>query len=349
MDVEIEKIVGNYPDNILSSIWSESLPLLDTKKRIGWAYEENICGKAQMWLLKYKTTGEYFGCSALLPRYFFVNGKKMQGALIADTAVKKKYRALGPALNLHKEIIKSSQDFGLIMAFPNREVQAVIKMVGFKKMKNLINNIKIIKSITIIERKIKNPFIFKVLLPLVPIVDFGLMLLDFRIVSGKKFTGCHIENFDKRFDDIWEKFSRKFDFIIDRSSNYLNWRYRRNPRKNYNIYVLYERDSPNLLGYIIYYIEDNWVYVDDFLWLEESLKLENLLSLFISTMRKKDVKLICFEFIDNSLIQKSFKRMRFFKMKSTHPIFYFSSDEFLNQIFPQLIRKAFITSGDSDF
>ena len=349
MDVEIEKVVGNYPNDTLQSIWSESLPLLDAKKRIGWAYEENICGQAQIWLLKYKTTGEYFGCSALLPRYFFVNRKKMLGAHIADTAVKKRYRVLGPAIKLHKEIIKSSQDFGLIMAFPNEVVQAVIKMVGFKKMKNLIKNIKIIKSITIIEKKIKNPLIFKLLLPLVPIVDFGLRLLDFPIVSGKKLTGCHIENFDKRFDDIWEKFSRKFDFIIDRSSNYLNWRYRKNYRKDYNIYVVYERGSQNLLGYVIYYIKNNWLYVDDFLWLEESLKLENLLSLFISTMRKKDVKLICFEFIDNCLIQKSFKRMRFIRMKSTAPILYFSSDESLNQIFPQLIQKSFITSGDCDF
>lgn len=349
MDFEIEKVVGNYPNDTLQSIWGESLPQLDTKKRISWAYQENVCGKAQIWLLKNKTTGEYFGCSALLPRYFFVKRKKMLGALIADTAVKKRYRALGPALKLHREIIRSSQDFGLIMAFPNKVVQAVIKMVGFKKMKNLIKNIKVIKSITIIEKKIKNPLIFKLLLPLVPIVDFGLRLLDFRIFSGKKFRGCHIENFDKRFDDIWEKFSRKFDFIKDRSSNYLNWCYKKSPDKDIKIYVVYDRKTLSLLGYIIYCIEDNWVYVEDFLWLEESLKLENLLSLFVSTMRKKDVKLICFEFIDNSLIQKSFKRMRFFRMKSTAPILYFSSDESLNQIFPQLIQKAFVTSGDSDF
>jgi len=349
MDVEIEKVVGNYPNDILQSIWSESHPRIDTEKRIEWAYQENICGKAQMWLLKNKTAGEYFGSSALLPRHFFINRKKMTGALIADTGVKTRYRALGPALKLHKEIIKSSQDFGLIMAFPNKVGQAVIEMVGFKKMKNLIKNKKIIKSITIIKKKIKNPFIFKLLLPFVSMVDLGLRILDFRIFSGKKFTGCHIENFDKRFDDIWEKFSRKFDFIIDRSSNYLNWRYRKNYRKDHNIYVVYERDSQNLLGYVIYYIKNSSVYVDDFLWLEESLKLENLLSLFIRALRKKDVGRIVFEFMENSLIQKSFKRMRFFRMKSTAPILYFSSDESLNQIFPQLIQKAFVTSGDSDF
>lgn len=49
MDVEVEKVVGNYPDETLQSIWSESLPDLDSKKRIAWAYQENICGKAQMW------------------------------------------------------------------------------------------------------------------------------------------------------------------------------------------------------------------------------------------------------------------------------------------------------------
>lgn len=349
MDVEIEKVVGNYPNDTLQSIWSESLPQLDTKKRISWAYQENVCGKAQMWLLKNKTNEEYFGCSARLPRYFFVNGRKISGALLADTGVKKKYRTLGPVLKLHKEIIKDSQDIGLLMAFPNKVGQAVIKMVGFKEAKNLIRNIKIINLTIIIKMKIKNPFIFKLLLPFVSMVDFGLKLSDFRIVSGKKIRGCHIDNFDKRFDDIWEKFRRRFDFIIDRNSNYLNWRYRKNPEKDYKIYVVYNRNSLNLLGYIIYYIENNWVYIEDFLWLEESFKLENLLSLFIRTIRKKDVRRIVFEFMESRLIQKTFKRMGFFRKKSTSPILYFSSDESLNQIFPQLIQKAFITSGDRDF
>ena len=343
MDVEIEKVVRDYPNDTLQSIWRESLPELDSKKRIAWAYQENVCGKAQIWLLKNKTTGEYFGCSARLPRYFFVNGKKILGALLADAAIKKRYRSLGPAIKLHKEIIKSSKDFGLLMAFPNKVGEAMIKMVGFKK------NIKIIKSITIIEEKIKNPIVFKILLPFVPIADFVLKLLDYRIDSSKKFTGSHVKTFDEKFDEIWEKFRRKFDFVVDRSSDCLNWRYRKSYDKDYNIYVIYERDSQKLLGYVIYYIRNNCVYVDDFLWLEESLKLENLLSLFVRMIRKKNIKLIRFIFIDNSPIQKTFKKMRFIRIGSTYPMLYFSLDDSLNQIFPRLIKKAFITSGDRDF
>ena len=349
MDVEIEKVVGNYPNDILQSIWSESHPRIDTEKRIEWAYQENICGKAQMWLLKNKTAGEYFGSSALLPRHFFINRKKMTGALIADTGVKTRYRALGPALKLHKEIIKSSKDFGLIMAFPNKVAQAVIKMVGFKETKGLVKYVKIMKSRIAIENKIKKPLVFKLLFPFFLIVDFGLRLLDFRIFSVKKFTGCHIETFDKRFDEAWEIFRRKFDFIIDRSSNYLNWRYKKNPNKLYSIYIVSDQDSLNLLGYIIYCIEDNSVVVYDFIWLQESFKLDNLLSLFIKDIRKKDVKTISFRFMENSFFQKTFKRMGFFKMKYTLPLSYFSSDESTNEIFLHLNKKSFITAGDCDF
>ena len=349
MDIEIEKVVGNYPSIILSSIWSESFPDLDSKKRIVWAYQENVYGEAQMWLLKNKTTGEYFGCTASLPRCFFINGKKIKGTLLADTAVKKKYRTLGPVLKLHKEIIRSSQDSGLLIAFPNKVAEASIKMVGFKKAENLINYIKIIKSITILEEKIKNPIIFKLLFPFLPIVNFGLKLLDFRTGSSKKFTCSHIKTFDKRFDEIWEKFSRRYNFVFERSSNYLNWRYGESYDKDYNIYVVLDRDSQNLLGYIIYYIKNDWVYVDDFLWLEESLKLKNLLSFFIRMIRNKNVKLVRFIIIDNSLIQKIFRKMRFIRMNPTYPILYFSLDESLNQIFPHTVKKAFITSGDKDF
>lgn len=348
MDIEVEKVVGNYPDNILSSIWSDSLIDIDSKKRILWAYKENVCGKAHLWILKEKTTGAYIGCSVLLPRYFFVNGKKILGAIIADTGVKKRYRTLGPALKLHKEIIKGSQDFRLIIAFPNKVSEPVIKMVGFKKAKNLFRNIKITKGIIALEKKIKSPLISKLLFPSVPIIDLGLKLLDFRVASSKRFTGSHVKTFDKRFDEIGERFSRKFDFIIYKSSDYLNWRYRKHPDKDYNIYVVHERDSLNLLGYIIYYIKDKIVYVDDFLWLEESFKLENLLSLFVSNMRKRGIRGIFFTYMDNSLIQKTLKKMRFFRTEYTSSIMYFSRDEYLNKIFPHLMRNAFIVSGDSD-
>lgn len=341
MDIEIEKVAEIYQDSILFPIWKESLPVLD-ERRINWSYSGNVSGKAQLWFLKNKATGEYFGCSALLPRYFFINGKKRRCALIADTAVKKKYRVLGPALKLHKEIMKNSQDFALLLAFPNKIAEPVATMAGFKKFTDLVDNIKILKTRILIEKKIANPLLTRLLLPLATIADFGLKLFGFRLAVDKKYASSHVNSFDERFDQIIEKAKKKFSVINNRSSNYLNWRYRDCPYKDYDIFVVNEPNSSNLVGYFIYYTNGDRVFVDDFLWSEALLKLEDLLSVFIKAMRKKNIKIIYFTLIENNITQKAFKRMGFFRKTNAQTILYFSSDGFLNEIMPNLLKKPLL-------
>lgn len=347
MDIQIEKVGEIYKENILSPIWKEGLPYLD-ERRINWSYEGNVCGKAQLWLLKDKATGEYFGSSALLPGYLFIKGKKTPYAIIVDNTVKKKYRTLVPALKLYKEIMKSSQDFALILAFPNKIAEAVLKMSGFKTLLDLVTNIKILKSRTVIEKKIRDPLVTRLLLPAATITDFGLRLFECRISGDKKYMGGHVDSFDERFDHIVEKAKNKFTLITDRNSNYLNWRYKDCPYKDYNFFVVTEASSSNIVGYIIYYSDGESVFVDDFLWLGESLKLEDLLSIFVKAMRKNDIKIIYFTLIENGVVEKAFKRMGFSKRNIVQTILYFSSDQFLNEKMPDLRERAFLTLGDQD-
>ena len=354
MNIGVEKFVDSYPVESLLSIWKESTQKPDeySRKRIDWAFFRNICGRARVWLLRDKNEGDYFGCSALLPRYFLVKGKKVPGALIADTAIKKEYRALGPALFLHEEILKSSGDLSFILAFPNRIAQAVIQRVGFKRAKNLVHYIKITKSKRAIEKKIKVPFLSTLFLFFAPIIDLGMRILDFRLPSRKKLICLQEDEFNEKFDYAWNEFRPKFDFLLERNSDYLKWRYRNNPdpSKAYKIFTVYKSAKNELAGYVVYFVKNGLAYVDDFIWIEEHLKLQRLLFLFVRAMRKKSVDAVQFSFMENRLIEKSFKRNLFFEIGKSS-VLYYILDKSMAEFLPELINreKAFITSGDRDF
>jgi hypothetical protein len=352
MKFRIERVVDNYPNNVLLSIWEESYPDAHeiNEKRIKWAYQENICGKAQVWLLKDKVNEEYFGCSALIPRYFFVNGRKLLGALFSDTGIKKKYRTLGPALTLHKEIIHDSHDFKLILAFPNEISEAILKRFRFRKAMDLVYYIKIMKSSLVIEKKVKNKYLKKFLLPFGVVTDMGLQFFDYFVGLNKnKFDSQHIKGFDDRIDSIFVQAKAKFDFLQDRSSNYMNWRYGEHPYRNYHIFVLNEQNSSDLLGYVVYYIRDNRAFVDDFLWLEGFCTVKDLLNEFTMAMRKKKFKSVTFVFAENSELEKSFKGLGFFRTNSKLPLLYFSLDEGFLSNLSKATQKSFITLGDRDY
>jgi hypothetical protein len=351
MKLDVEKISGEYPQDVIFEIWKESLQDMDTqervKKRINWAYKEDIYGQGQMWLLKDKDTNNYVGCSALLPRHFLINSKKISGALIADTAVKKKYRLLIPAIKLLKTVIKDSQEFKIIMGFPNKLSENVIKLVGFKKALDISHSIKVMKSRFLINIKIANPRIAKILMPFTLLIDLIIRIFDLQLLTSKKFIGQFINQFDERFDAILEDFKGRFKFLIDKRLDYLSWRYSKNTNKVFQIYFISSRDTSKVLGYVIYYLEDDRAIISDFLWIEEYLKLRQLLSHFIREMSKENVSAISLFTIQDSTIEKTLKKMGFLRVKS-QPVWYFIRDKHLNEAFHHLVQQAFITGGDND-
>jgi len=354
MNLSTEKFLDNYPAEILISIWKEGAEKAEEygRKRIEWAFLGNPLGKARLWLLKDEEKGNYFGCSALLPRYFLIKGEKARGALIADTAIKKEYRSLGPALFLHQEIIKDSTDLAFILAFPNRVAQAVIERVGFKRAKSLAHYIKIIKSRQAIRQKIKVRFLAAFLAFFAPVIDLVIKVIDFRWPSKKEFVFNLEDVFSEKFDKIWIKFMSKYRFILERDSTYLKWRYRNNPnlRKDYKIFSVYSKPENELVGYLIYFMENGFAYVDEFVWIEEQINLENLLSLFGNAMRRISVEAIRFAFMEDSLIEKSFRKNMYFRI-GTSPLLYYVLDKSMAQDLAVFLdgHGAFITSGDRDF
>jgi hypothetical protein len=58
-------------------------------------------------------------------------------------------------------------------------------------------------------------------------------------------------SFGPEYDALWEKASSKFDFVAERKSDYLQWKYRKPPHVRYDIFEARKRDSGELTGYVV--------------------------------------------------------------------------------------------------
>ncbi len=67
--------------------------------------------------------------------------------------------------------------------------------------------------------------------------------------------------FDERVDPLWEAFTSRFDFAIDRSVDYLNWRYCEPAGGPAVVLGGYEDDL--MVGYVVFKRSDDWSHVLD--------------------------------------------------------------------------------------
>jgi hypothetical protein len=131
---------------------------------------------------------------------------------------------------------------------------------------------------------------------------------------SSNFSFKEIFFFDEEIDKFWYKVKEKYPITIERTSNYLNWRYSNHPLLNYHIFVSKKNDE--IKSFIILRIEELQDHkigrIIDFISSDkaEFFTLSNL----IQYCREKDFTLIDFFFNGNfhlqSLKSAGFKEAR---------------------------------------
>jgi hypothetical protein len=92
-----------------------------------------------------------------------------------------------------------------------------------------------------------------------------------------------LERFDRSFDDFFEEAARPFDFLVIRSRDYMNWRYRDPAGGSFTVRVA--EQGGGILGYLVFKISEGNAYIADLLALPGRLDvvrslIEDALRLF---------------------------------------------------------------------
>jgi hypothetical protein len=74
---------------------------------------------------------------------------------------------------------------------------------------------------------------------------------------------ANLERFDERTDDFFDEAARPFDFLVVRSRDYMNWRYREPAGGSFTVRVA--EQEGRILGYLIFKISEGDGYIADLL------------------------------------------------------------------------------------
>jgi hypothetical protein len=331
------------------SVWDENYPGV-LKNRFEWLYNNNPAGPASVWLLKYEKTKKYVGVAAIFPRIFAIDGKSFIGGIAGDLVVNTNHRTLGPALQIQKRIISGAlrEGYDFLYAFPNKSSEPVLKKVGYKKLGQKVRLVKVLKTR---QHLSKLPFLKKMVYILCPLFDAILRMHIYKMMLFTKNDSMfeELKDFDNRFDHLWQKASKQFSFVGQRSSKYLRWKFLDNPGNKNRIFALIEQNKEDVKGYIVYRFIHNSIEIRDFLFLNEDSTFNKLMVGFLKHAMFLEAESVKITLLRNECVQNYFKKIGFIEREAENSIFLSVSNKELSE-FPLFhkIDNWLLLQGDDD-
>ena len=267
-------------------LWDENFPGLP-KKRYEWIYENNPAGIPSCWLARKNES--VIGSATVFPRRLFINGQSVAGGITGDFSVVKKFRLLGPAVALQKEIISNyiKEGFDLIYTLPNEKSVTVATRSGYSVIGDVVSLTRPLRSQSYLKERIHFPIIPELLQKPIDLAITTFTKENF-FKEHKECTFEVLSQFDSRFDTLWKKILHNFIIIGERTSSYLNWRFVKSPHESYSIFIIKQVSNQEILGYIVFNTVNNRVKIADILSIDDKT-LDILLSEFILFSRREDI------------------------------------------------------------
>jgi predicted N-acetyltransferase YhbS len=294
--------------NDIILLWKRNFPDLP-QKRYDWIYQKNPHGKALSWVAREIGSGSTVGTASLFPRKINLNGETVKVGIAGDFAVNQEHRGFNLAIMLQRAVTASAaeNEVKLIYGISNEKSEpvqrrAVYVLLGkMKRWAKVLKTSKYFKSFPL-PQSISRPL--------------DLVMKSFsregRHPRARGYTIQELKVFDERFDQLWNRACGRFNIIGVRSEDYLNWRYGKSPHRSYHIFSLIQKDSQDVCGYLVYYLQDKVGFIVDMLFLDFGLTLDSLLSSFILCLRDQNVESVSILLFGCPPLAKKLKIFGFF-------------------------------------
>jgi hypothetical protein len=195
----------------------------NNERKFDWLYVDNPMGTPRTWLLE--CGKEIVGISSAFPRRLRVERRFLNAWVLGDFCVSKEHRSLGPAMKLQRAVCESVDrgDADLWYDFPSRSMSAIYGRMGLKPRGELLRLVYPLRVDRLVEKKVPAGF-----------VASGLKEIGNKVLASRDAV--------RRRDDSVEVEIREGDFeadiasgvkggvTLERTADYLDWRYRRDPR-----------------------------------------------------------------------------------------------------------------------
>lgn len=217
-------------------------------KRYDWLYLQNPNGRARAWIASDDSDGRTVGVAGAFPRTMFRDGAAGPGYVLGDFCVSTDARSLGPALALQRACLKGiAAENAAWFDLPSDTMVAIYRRLGFKSAGSIMRYAKLIR----LDEKVRSRVPYPVLATGISTVGNLALRLQARraAVSAEVAIGVHDARFGDEFTRLNTEAAALAPVYASRSAEYLNWRYRDNPMRQY--LTVTARRKGELTGYAV--------------------------------------------------------------------------------------------------
>jgi GNAT superfamily N-acetyltransferase len=282
--------------------------------RFSWVYRLNPAGQAICWMLRDTPRNAMVGAAVVLPVDVRVSGQIRRAGIAVDFVVDKAYRVLGPALLLQKAVISTCEEkgFDFLYGYPNSLSVRVLLRAGFKTAGSITWLTKPIRTRRWLEESTGLS-----LIPSLLAKPFDLALRwrskEARYRNPGHYSCSVLSAFDERCDALWAAARDHYRVAVERTSNYLNWRYARSPLRKYSIFALEQHPSGNLLGYIVSYDTPGKAHIVDLVSLDYSVTFDALMSEYLLWQERQGQESVSMVYFGGETLADRLKAFGFIK------------------------------------
>ena len=256
-------------------------------RRFQWLYKENPFGLARTWIATHGDEEAVVGVASAFPRRVYAGSTEATGWVLGDFCIASEYRTLGPALQLQRCLLQEVQSEAIpfFYDFPSASMMAVFRRLNISQTGECVRLAKLLRVNRKVMAVVKNPLIGKVL------CLTGNMMLRVQAGGSPPQNGytlsLHEQPCGEEFSALTREIGGRYGVCVERTAQYLNWRYFDNPLERYEIFTA--RADGRLRGFIVFTQAGEDAQVVDLAGCQEAKLLETLIGGCVDLLRTRGV------------------------------------------------------------
>jgi GNAT superfamily N-acetyltransferase len=209
-----------------------------------WHYLENPyadLNNTPLWIVK--SGDQIVGQLATIPVRLTMSEKSLGAIWILDFIVRGDYRGKG----LGKRLVQAASNYSPVMITLgiNEQSKAVFRSLNWKELGRIHRYQKLLYAGNAIDASAN-------IAPARAVANlcstpFRMNL--HRIAANKEYEVRTVQELDPSFDALWKKASSHWTCAVERNAAYLDWQFRRQPNKKFDVIGLYRKNE--LVGYAV--------------------------------------------------------------------------------------------------
>lgn len=232
----------------LVRLWGDNLTVHgDPHAKLDWLYLRSPVGRGEAFVLRDEAEAAV-GCAGITTRELWSGDRVLRAALLGDLAIDRAHRTGMPALVLQRATKRHVEaTYDLCYGFPNANAVALHRRIGFHELGVMSRYVRVLRHGGYLARKYGRPNVMRAAGVMVDGAKLGVRLAR-AVPPAIRAELCWLDDFDPRFDELWQRMRGQWGVVGRRDAALLRWRFQ---RERVRIAALVERGGKQLLAYAV--------------------------------------------------------------------------------------------------